>query len=123
MQNRFIFALFLGIGTLVFISFKSVPSFQEPWKAPAEADTIKSPFPFTPQVVREGEKLFNALCVSCHGSTGLGDGQPGRFKIDPANFHSKQVTEQMVLYSGSFLREEGICRVMLQLFLRKRDGN
>lgn len=94
MQKKILFALFLGVGILVFISFKSVTSFQEPWKAPAQADTLKSPFPFTPQVVREGEKLYNTLCISCHGGSGLGDGQPGRFKIEPANFHSTHVTEQ-----------------------------
>jgi cytochrome c5 len=86
--------LFGGIGALIFISFKSGIPVQEPWKAPDSADTIKSPFPFTPQVIREGEKLYTMLCVSCHGTTGLGDGQPGRYKIPPANFHSKQVTDQ-----------------------------
>lgn len=94
MQKKILFALLFGVGTLVFISFKSVTSIQEPWKAPADADSIKSPFPFTPQFIREGEKLYTALCVSCHGSNGLGDGHPGRYKIDPANFHSKKVTEQ-----------------------------
>jgi glucose/arabinose dehydrogenase len=86
--------LFGGIGALIFISFKSGIPVQEPWKAPDSADTIKSPFPFTPQVIREGEKLYTMLCVSCHGASGLGDGQPGRYKIPPANFHSKQVTDQ-----------------------------
>ena len=94
MQKKILFALFLGLGTLVFFSFRSITILQEPWKAPDHADTIKSPFPFTPQVVREGEKLYNTLCVSCHGGTGLGDGHPGRYKIEPANFHSKRVIEQ-----------------------------
>jgi mono/diheme cytochrome c family protein len=94
MNKKTLIVLFGGIGTLIFISFKSNFPVQEPWKAPESADTIKSPFPFTPQVIREGEKLYTMLCVSCHGTTGLGDGQPGRYKIPPANFHSKQVTDQ-----------------------------
>jgi len=94
-MNKKAFIILIGsIGTLLFISFKANFPLQEPWKAPDSADTIKSPFPFTPQVIREGEKLYNTLCVSCHGTNGLGDGQPGRYKIQPANFHNKQVTDQ-----------------------------
>jgi aldose sugar dehydrogenase len=94
-MNKKAFILLLGsVGTLLFISFKGNFPLQESWKAPDSADTIKSPFPFTPQVIREGEKLYNTLCVSCHGTNGLGDGQPGRFKIQPANFHSKVVSDQ-----------------------------
>ena len=94
-MNKKAFIILLGsVGTLLFISFKANFPLQEPWKAPDSADTIKSPFPFTPQVIREGEKLYNTLCVSCHGTNGLGDGQPGRFKIQPANFHSKVVSDQ-----------------------------
>ena len=94
-MNKKAFIILLGsVGTLLFISFKGNFPLQEPWKAPDSADTIKSPFPFTPQVIREGEKLYNTLCVSCHGTNGLGDGQPGRFKIQPANFHSKVVSDQ-----------------------------
>ncbi len=94
MTSRNFTFLILVIGTLVLISFKSGYKQQEPWKAPASADTIKSPFPFSPQVIREGEKLYNLLCVNCHGQNGLGDGQPGRYKIEPANFHKKVVTDQ-----------------------------
>jgi glucose/arabinose dehydrogenase len=94
-MNKKAFIILLGsLCTLLFVSFKANFSLQEPWKAPDSADTIKSPIPFTPQVIREGEKLYNTLCVSCHGTNGLGDGQPGRFKIQPANFHSKQVSDQ-----------------------------
>lgn len=91
--RNFVF-LFFGICSLLLISFKSGYLQKEPWKAPASADSNKSPIVFSPQVIREGEKLYNMLCVTCHGQNGLGDGQPGRFKIEPANFHSKVVTDQ-----------------------------
>ena len=94
MNNRTFAFLILGIGSLISISFQSGFNQQEPWKAPVSADTIKSPFSFNPQVIREGEKLYNMLCVTCHGQNGLGDGQPGRYKIEPANFHSKAVSDQ-----------------------------
>ncbi len=83
-----------GVGILSFLSFRDIPVYQEPWKAPAEADTLKSPFTYSPEVIREGEKLYQIYCASCHGKTGLGDGSPGKFKIEPANFHSKTVMAQ-----------------------------
>ena len=83
-----------GLFGLVTLSFKTTKNFQEPWKAPASADTLKSPFPASPPVLREGEKLYNIFCVSCHGPNGLGDGSPGKFQVEPANFHSKEVAAQ-----------------------------
>ncbi|WP_395805654.1 c-type cytochrome, partial [Daejeonella sp.] len=50
--------------------------------------------PFSPPFIAEGEKLYNTLCVSCHGQDGLGNGQPGRFNIEPANFHDKKFVNQ-----------------------------
>lgn len=94
MRNRNFVYLIFGICSLLMVSFKSGYLQKEPWKAPASADSIKSPIAFSPQVIREGEKLYNMLCVTCHGQNGLGDGQPGRFKIEPANFHNKVVTDQ-----------------------------
>lgn len=83
-----------GFFGLVCLSFRATNNIQDPWKAPASADTLKSPFAASPQVLREGEKLYNIFCVSCHGPNGLGDGSPGKFKIEPANFHSKEVAAQ-----------------------------
>ncbi len=94
MNKKVLISVAFGFAAIVFISFKTKYPVQETWKAPAEADTIKSPFAFTPQVIREGEKLFNSYCVSCHGKNGLGDGSPGKFTPPPANFHSKRVVDQ-----------------------------
>lgn len=94
-MNKKVFTGIIGVfGTIAFFSFTVTMQQQEPWKAPAEADNLKSPFTFTPEVVREGEKLFNIYCVSCHGKNGYGDGSPGKFKIEPANFHSKAVADE-----------------------------
>ncbi len=94
MNKKVLVSIVCGFGAIVFISFRTTHQVQEPWKAPAAADSIKSPFAFTPQVIREGEKLFSVYCVSCHGKNGLGDGSPGKFTPPPANFHSKRVADQ-----------------------------
>jgi aldose sugar dehydrogenase len=86
--------LIILLTPLFIVSFKTNYLKQEPWKAPAFADTIISPMPFSPPFIAEGEKLYNTLCVSCHGQDGLGNGQPGRFNIEPANFHDKKFVNQ-----------------------------
>lgn len=94
MRSRFIVFFSISVLTLLFISFRSENTNKDPWIAPAFADSIISPYPFTPQVINEGEKLYNIYCVSCHGQDGLGNGQPGRFEIEPANFHDKKFVNQ-----------------------------
>lgn len=94
MNKKLSVSIIASVAAMLFLSFSTTVILQEPWKAPAGADTLKSPFPPSPPVIREGENLFNTYCVSCHGKTGFGDGAPGKFKIEPANFHSQQVTEQ-----------------------------
>lgn len=94
MNKKVLIAIVVVLGAIISISSRTTYLKQEPWKAPAEADTIQSPLPFSPEVIKEGEKLFAVYCVSCHGKTGLGDGSPGKFKVAPANFHSKRVADQ-----------------------------
>lgn len=94
MNKKLSVSIIASVAAMLFLSFSKTVILQEPWKAPAGADTLKSPFPPSPPVIREGENLFNTYCVSCHGKTGHGDGSPGKFKIEPANFHSKAVTDQ-----------------------------
>lgn len=94
MNKKILVFVAFGLGAIAFLSFRTTTSIQDAWKAPAEADTIKSPISFSPQNIREGEKLFNVYCISCHGKSGLGDGSPGKFTPPPANFHSKRVVDQ-----------------------------
>jgi mono/diheme cytochrome c family protein len=94
MRSRLFVFLIISIITLLTFSFKSYHLNDDPWLAPSFADTIISPIPFSPQVINEGEKLYNVFCVSCHGQDGFGNGQPGRFNIEPANFHDKKFVSQ-----------------------------
>lgn len=67
----------------------------EPWKAPTEADALKSPVANDPKALVRGTKLFNAYCWQCHGVTGKGDG-PGaaNLKVKPADLGSAPVQSQ-----------------------------
>jgi mono/diheme cytochrome c family protein len=68
---------------------------QEPWKAPAWADTLKSPFHQEPLTLAQGEELFTLYCATCHGDAGYGDGAAGgALGQKPANFHDTLIVKQ-----------------------------
>jgi mono/diheme cytochrome c family protein len=68
---------------------------QDRWKAPAWADTLKSPFHEEPLTLAQGEELFTLYCATCHGDAGYGDGAAGgALGEKPANFHDSLVTKQ-----------------------------
>jgi len=56
----------------------------------SQAMDLVSLFTSTPQLIDEGQKLYQGgTCAACHGSTGKGDGPAGGFlKPPPRNFHS-----------------------------------
>ena len=99
-RNRFTF-VFVIIGCIALVGFSSIEnenfhnSTQDPWIAPAWADTMKSPYHEEPLTLAQGEELFGLYCASCHGDTGYGDGAAGgALGQKPANFHDSLVTKQ-----------------------------
>ena len=89
----------LGISCIFFIvsafTGNNPKQASEPWKAPASADTIKSPIAFNAETLKKGEELYFLYCFSCHGETGSGEGPAGaQLVIKPANFHDEKVTKQ-----------------------------
>jgi mono/diheme cytochrome c family protein len=100
LKNKIIAASFIilsGIGLAGFSFGRKtfVHNSQEPWKAPAWADTLKSPFHEEPLTLAQGEELFTLYCSSCHGESGYGDGAAGgALGQKPANFHDTLVKAQ-----------------------------
>lgn len=53
-----------------------------------EFENIKTP---TPEMLAKGKATFEAVCVSCHGGQGKGDGVAGvALNPKPRNFHAKE---------------------------------
>lgn len=74
----------------------SVPAQQTgDWIAPKEADKIKNPVEENAEGTVVGQKLYNNMCVVCHGSKGKGDGAAGVYlKPKPTNLTTSKVQEQ-----------------------------
>ena len=47
------------------------------WKAPATAANRPNPVPSSPATIALGQKLYVSNCLTCHGSSGKGDGPGG----------------------------------------------
>lgn len=80
---------------LTLLGFQWLPSNGDPWKAPAEADALIDPLANDPKAIQKGEKVFGALCWTCHGMTGKGDGpNAAALKVHPADLGSAPVQTQ-----------------------------
>jgi mono/diheme cytochrome c family protein len=75
---------------------ENVVSSQQPWTAPAWADTIKNiDYPEEPLTLPLGEELYYFFCLRCHGEQGYGNGRTAdSLKTKPANFNTKNFTDQ-----------------------------
>ena len=53
------------------------------WGIPESYRSMTNPLPVSPETVNKGAKVYAENCVSCHGKTGLGDGEAGRSLSPP----------------------------------------
>lgn len=63
---------------------------QDPWIAPESAINMRNPIASDASSIKSGGKIFQSVCWTCHGATGVGDGpaatglnpKPGNLKSD-----------------------------------------
>ena len=68
---------------------------QDNWVAPIDAKEIVNPYNGNQIAAQKGEMLFQKLCWTCHGKSGLGDGPAGKnLKPQPKNFRLNSVQDQ-----------------------------
>ena len=68
---------------------------QDNWAAPIEAKEIVNPYSGNQIAAQKGGLIFQKLCWTCHGKTGLGDGPAGKaLNPKPKNFKLESVQNQ-----------------------------
>ena len=68
---------------------------QDNWVAPLDAKEIINPYSGNQIAAQKGEMLFQKLCWTCHGKSGLGDGPAGKnLNPQPKNFRLNSVQDQ-----------------------------
>lgn len=78
---------FLLVMVLFIIGGQLVSAQESDWKAPKTADALKNPFKGNAKATAEGKRIYEQMCVLCHGIKGKGNGEAG-LTLDkkPANF-------------------------------------
>ncbi len=71
------------------------PRVQDPWKAPASADTLINPYLIEPLTLPQGQEIYSLYCASCHGHQGKANGiATASLKVKPLTFQDKKMTNQ-----------------------------
>lgn len=88
-----IFVVCVGFCALSFnVSYVRI---QQPWKAPASADTLVSPYLIEPLTLPQGQEIYTIYCASCHGHQGKADGIATKnLKVIPLKFQDEKVNDQ-----------------------------
>lgn len=105
--------LFLISLAVVAISNMAVAQEQakpKPWPVPAEFKNMKNPVAKDDASTKIGATLYNKMCASCHGKTGLGNGPKARglktFPGDLSGAEYQNQTDGEHFYKTKFGRDE-----------------
>ncbi len=84
-MNKKTFFLIIWIGLLGYSSRISAQN----WQAPADAINVQNPVKPTEQSIKNGQQIYQRLCVACHGIHGDGQGPAAAgLNPKPVDFHS-----------------------------------
>jgi len=68
---------------------------KDKWIAPEYSNSFVNPFKNKESATFEGKKIFNQMCVLCHGLQGKGNGEAGlSLEKKPANFLALNVVKE-----------------------------
>lgn len=86
---------FLLVMVLFIIGGQLVSAQESDWKAPQSANAFKNPFIGNAKATAQGKRIYEQMCVLCHGIQGKGNGEAG-LTLDkkPANFLAFKVKKE-----------------------------
>lgn len=92
MENKY---LFLVVIALLALGSNSSNAQSSNWIAPEHSNSLKNPFVGNESATADGKKIFEQMCVLCHGVQGKGNGAAGlTLERKPANFLALKVTKE-----------------------------
>ena len=92
MRNKY---LFLVAVALITIGSNKISAQNSIWKAPDDSKNLKNPFIGNEKATADGKKIFDQMCVLCHGEQGKGNGAAGlTLETKPANFLELKVVNE-----------------------------
>ncbi|MFI0491988.1 c-type cytochrome [Flavobacterium sp.] len=81
--------------TFLFIGSHTIVAQNSNWVAPESSNNLKNPFKGNASATADGKKIFNQMCVLCHGLQGKGNGEAGlSLERKPANFLALKVVNE-----------------------------
>ncbi len=86
---------YLLLFVFLFIGCHKIVSQTNIWVAPESSNSIVNPFKGNVSATADGKKIFNQMCVLCHGLHGKGNGEAGlSLERKPANFLALKVIKE-----------------------------
>ena len=79
--------MFIVVSALIILYSNKSCAQESKWVAPKYSNDLINPFKGKESATAEGKKIFNQMCVLCHGIYGKGNGEAGlSLEKKPANF-------------------------------------
>ena len=87
--------MFIVVSALIILHSNKSCAQESKWVAPKYSNDLINPFKGKESATAEGKKIFNQMCVLCHGIYGKGNGEAGlSLEKKPANFLALNVMNQ-----------------------------
>lgn len=77
---------FIVVFALLIVSETKSIAQEISWSAPEYCSSLTNPFVGNKEATNEGKRIFDQMCLLCHGEKGLGNGEAGHaLQPHPAN--------------------------------------
>lgn len=94
-MNRVVFVLTFALFSFLLAINSSGENGGGKWTVPEFAKKLKNPVKADIKSITAGKEIYNVQCATCHGESGIGNGQSGRFlEVKPADLTAPEIQNQ-----------------------------